>query len=146
MTYITMQAEHAKKYGINCAIVLHTITFFVLKNKKDNRNKHNGKFWTFNTYADWAELMPFFTEHQVKNALNKLRTHGAIVVDKYNRKGYDKTNWYSVSNEVLQDAEKQIYWQNRIKKSSDKNTRASDKITRPIPDKETYNTLHIEPY
>tara|TARA_R100001163_G_scaffold33968_1_gene26283 strand:- start:22916 stop:23356 length:441 start_codon:yes stop_codon:yes gene_type:complete len=146
MKYITMQVDHAQKYGINCAIVLHNILFFVLKNKKEKRNKHNGKYWTFNTYENWTESMPFFTSNQIKNALNKLRKEGAVLVGKYNRRGYDKTNWYSVNNAILQKAEKEIYWQTRLKKATDKNVYPSDKIVRPIPNKDTNNFMHIEPY
>jgi|11_taG_2_1085331.scaffolds.fasta_scaffold03755_11 hypothetical protein len=139
MHYITLQAEHAKRYGVNAAIVLHTLIFFVLKNKKEGRNKYEGKHWTFNSYPGWQEAMPFFSKNQIRNAMLALRKEGAIIVGNFNKKGYDKTFWYTIETVLLQEAESQDYWKKRIGNFK----KASDKNVRPIPNNEY---IYIEPY
>ena len=94
MDYITFQTQYAKRYGVNPAIVLHTLTYFVLKNKKAGRNKYEDKYWTFNSYPGWQEAMPFFSKSQIRTAMLVLRKKGAIIVGNFNKKGYDKTFWY----------------------------------------------------
>jgi len=140
MEYITIEVQYAKKYGVTQAIVLHTLIYFVLKNKKENRNKKNGKYWTFNTYEGWREAMPFFTKYQIRNAMRSLRKQGAIIVGNFNKKGYDKTIWYTIDPILLQEAQGQEYWKNRFTKRR----KPSDKIVAPIPNKEYINI--IEPY
>ena len=139
MEYFTLQVETAKKYGVNASIVLHCIIYFVLTNKRANRNKKKGRFWTYNSYEGWVQSLPFFTATQIRGALQKLREQGAVETGSFNKKGYDKTLWYTVSNEILREAEASEYWTKRISKSK----KASEKISRPIPYKEY---LSIEPY
>jgi hypothetical protein len=142
MEYITVQTKHAVQYGVPQAIALHTLTYFVLKNKKEKRNKHRGKYWTFNSYKGWREAMPFFTEHQIRTALRSLREQGAIQTGNFNKMGYDKTYWYTLNNALLQEAEASLYWKNRFKKATDKSAAPTDKFTAPIPNK----YIEIEPY
>lgn len=139
MQYITLQADHAKRFGLVPAVVLHNLIYFVLKNKKDARNKHDGKYWTFNTYQGWTESMPFLTKFQIRTALRSLHEQGAISVGNYNRMRYDKTKWYSVDDALLQEAECNDYWKKRTKNFK----KASDKSVAPIPNNEY---IYIEPY
>jgi len=134
MEYFTVQISHASKYGVNESIVLHTIIYFVLKNKVSNRNKKDGRFWTFNSYKGWVQSLPFFTEHQIRKALRSLREQGAVQVGVYNKKKYDKTFWYTISDALLQEAENSDYWRSRIRSSN--GTKATDKFVAPIPYKE----------
>jgi hypothetical protein len=149
MEYITIQTRYAVEFGVPQAIALHTITYFVLKNKNENRNKKNGKYWTFNSYKGWREAMPFYTEHQIRTALRSLRDKGAILTGNYNKMGYDKTYWYTLAPRLLQEAEASDYWRSRIKKAkskainaTDKSAAPTDKFTSPIPNK----YIEIEPY
>ena len=90
MEYFTLQVETAKKYGVNASIVLHCIIYFVLTNKRANRNKKKGRFWTYNSYEGWVQSLPFFTATQIRGALQKLREQGAVETGRFNKKGYDK--------------------------------------------------------
>lgn len=139
MDYITFQTQYAKRYGVNPAIVLHTLTYFVLKNKKAGRNKYEDKYWTFNSYPGWQEAMPFFSKSQIRTAMLVLRKKGAIIVGNFNKKGYDKTFWYTLDPILLQEAESQDYWKKRIGNFK----KPSDKFVTPIPNNEY---IYIEPY
>jgi hypothetical protein len=128
------------------AIVLHNIIYFVLKNKHEDRNKYDGKHWSYNTYKGWRESMPFLTEHQIRNALRSLRKDKAVVVGNYNKKRYDKTHWYTVADSILQRAEQEEYWRGRTRKNAKatgKSARgATGKSASPIPN----NIINIQPY
>tara|TARA_R100001082_G_C4226544_1_gene101430 strand:- start:58 stop:480 length:423 start_codon:yes stop_codon:yes gene_type:complete len=140
MEYLTIETKYAKKYGIKESIVLHTFIYFILKNRHEKRNKHQGKYWTFNSYHNWKDNFPFFTEYQIRNAIRSLHKQGAIEIGNFNKKRYDKTNWYTISSEILQEAQASDYWNTRIIKSISK---GRDKNNKPIPYKDK---IIIEPY
>ncbi|WJE88156.1 replication initiation protein [Phage C75C1] len=139
MDYITIETKYAKQYGLHQAIVLHTLIYFVLKNKKEGRNKHEGKHWTFNSYTNWQEAFPFFTKCQIRKALRSLREQGAVIVGNFNKMGYDKTYWYTIDPILLQEAESTEYWRKRLEALK----HSRDKKVPPIPNNEY---IYIEPY
>ena len=48
----------AKKYGINCAVLLNNICFWIEKNRANEKNFHDGKYWTYNTKKSISILLP----------------------------------------------------------------------------------------
>jgi uncharacterized phage protein (TIGR02220 family) len=92
----SFDVEEAKKYGVECAIILNNIRFWIDKNKANKKHFYDGLYWTYNSAKAFSELFPYFSEHQVRRFLNKLEQLGVIVCSNYNVSGYDKTKWYSV--------------------------------------------------
>jgi hypothetical protein len=105
MTHFSFSMDDAEKYGVNAAIILHGIRFWCEKNEANNRNIHDGKAWTYNSLNAWAQLYPFFTRRQIEYALEKLKKAGAIEVGNFNKAGYDRTLWYSVTTPISQNCE-----------------------------------------
>jgi len=93
--------EHAKKYGVDEAIMLQNFIFWIRKNKASGRHFHDNHYWTFNSKNAFAELFPFWTEAQIKRILNSLKDQGVIVLGNYNKIPYDRTNWYALADESL---------------------------------------------
>lgn len=74
-------------------------------NAKKNERSHNfkeGHYWTYMTYKEMEEQLPMFSESKIKRMIKSLKDKGYIVVDKFNKKKYDRTNWYRVNYDVLQ--------------------------------------------
>jgi len=96
--------EDAKKYGVNAAIILNNIRFWVEKNAANKKHFHDGKYWTYNSYAAFNELFPYLGEKQIRNALAILKESNVIAVGNFNSNSYDRTQWYSLVNTKRQDA------------------------------------------
>jgi len=139
--------EHAKKYGLKESIILHKIIFYILVNEKDCRNLHKGRHWTFNSREGWGDTFPCFSYDKIWRSLKTLEKKGALVSDSFNKRAYDKTRWYSLSNSLFKEAKSSQYWQKAIRNSAKpnrKNAISHRKNATPIPlDKEI---IHIEPY
>jgi hypothetical protein len=110
------EIEDAVKYGINAAVILCNIKFWLEKNMKDKRNFYDNRVWTFNSVTNFKKLYPELTYEQIKYALKKLEKKGAVVVGNYNKRRYDKTKWYSTSEYSLVNVQSEL--DNAIDKST----------------------------
>lgn len=87
----------AEKVGLNEAIILQQIHYWL------NSSKHNydGKRWIYNSYPNWAKQFPFWSERTIKRAFGSLEKQDLLYVGNYNRAGFDRTKWYSINYENL---------------------------------------------
>jgi hypothetical protein len=97
----TLSVPLAVKYGANESLFLSNICWWIEKNRANNRHFHDGRYWTYNTVASFVELFPYFTANQIQYLIGKLREKNILLVGNFNKIGYDRTNWYSVSDEVM---------------------------------------------
>ena len=59
MTY-SFDCRLAEKYGVDEAIFLHNLYFWIVrKNEANGRHHHEGRTWTYNSMAAFARLFPF---------------------------------------------------------------------------------------
>lgn len=90
----------AKAYGVENAIMIQNIAFWVYQNKEAGRNFNQGRYWTYNTVESFAVLYSFWTYSQVRRILKNCVDQGALFEGNFNQKKYDRTKWYTVSDEV----------------------------------------------
>ena len=100
-TIYHFKVEDAISYGVNAAIILTNIQYWILKNKDNDRNYHDGHYWTYNSTSTFAQLFPFFTKKQIRTALNKLVKAGVLITGNYNKTPYDRTTWYALKDESM---------------------------------------------
>lgn len=87
----------ATAHGVECAIMLANIEFWIAKNKANRKHFHNGRFWTYNSVKAWAELFPYWNQDKVRRVLEKLEEKGLILSDNFNQSPYDRTKWYTLA-------------------------------------------------
>ena len=51
--------------------------------------------------AAFVKLFPFWTTDQVRRIISKLKNEGVIYTGNYNKAGFDRTQWYALSENVL---------------------------------------------
>ena len=95
----SFDAEIAAKYGIDEAIMIHNLQFWILKNRANGKHFYDGRTWTYNSVKAFAELFPFWKQGKVRQILDSLRDKGVIVTGNYNKSTYDRTMWYAFKNE-----------------------------------------------
>lgn len=91
----------AVELGVECAIILKNIEFWVKTNRAngEERHYHDGKWWTYNTAGSYAKLFPWWSERNVYRFLKKLEEAGYIQSGNFNKFKYDRTKWYTSETE-----------------------------------------------
>lgn len=94
-------AALAREYGVDGAVFLHAIAFWVEKNAANRRHLHEGRYWTYNTRKALSDLFPFWTKRQLERITNRLREAGALLTGSFSEDKTDRTIWYALSDHVL---------------------------------------------
>lgn len=92
----------AEKLGVNKAILLNHLDFWVRKNKANNHNSHEGYFYSYNTYEAWAEIFPYIGIATIKRCLQDLEKDGLIKTAQLSENKWDKTKYYTLDNDYHQ--------------------------------------------
>lgn len=87
----------AKKYGVNAAIILQNMAYWIMQNEANEMNFYDGRYWTFNSKRAYGELFPYMSAKQIRTAIEKLVEDGVLVTGNYNKLAYDRTAWYSLT-------------------------------------------------
>tara|TARA_R110002020_G_C16149609_1_gene762556 strand:+ start:33 stop:689 length:657 start_codon:yes stop_codon:yes gene_type:complete len=85
----------AREIGTDSAIVLQNLEFWILKNKANNKNFHDGLFWTYMSVKGFGELFDWLSERQIRTCLKKLVDNNYLTEGNYNKSTYDRTKWYT---------------------------------------------------
>lgn len=92
----SFDVDVAIKYGIEKAVILKNLTFWVLKNYANRRHIHNGLCWTYNSQKAFSELFPYLSRQKIGRHLREMESLGLIESGNFNKAGYDRTKWYTV--------------------------------------------------
>jgi hypothetical protein len=129
--------DRAVKYGVPQAILLENMLFWLAHNKAFGKNIHEGKVWTFNSVAAYAELFPYWTVDQIRRYFESLEKDGVLIAGNFNKKRYDKTKWHTVADQSLIP-----HWQISQRRKSQKDLAelpdGNGELAEPIPDINTY--------
>ena len=117
----------AMEYGVEEAVLIQNIYFWVKHNEVNNTNFHDGRYWTFNSAKAFTEIFPFWNELKIKRMLKKLEEKGALLTGNYNKIPYDRTKWYTLSDKLYSIVNDGL-------SQSAKLTNEKSNNDRPIPD------------
>ena len=82
----------AKEHGEKAAVLLQYLAHHISKSK----HQHGGKKWFYKTLDDLAAIFPYLKRSTIHATLQKLgKANGPLLIGDYNRKGYDRTNWFA---------------------------------------------------
>jgi hypothetical protein len=96
----------AKRYGVDAAIIIANIRYWMIENRARNHNVYDNKVWTYNSATSWAELFPFWSANKIQKTIRKMEKDGLLLVGNYNKIAYDRTKWYSLPDFVFMGQEK----------------------------------------
>lgn len=122
----------AEEYGVNAAILFQNISFWIEKNKANDRNFIDGYYWTYSSIKAFQELFPYLTARAISTALQKLEDGGLIITGNHNKSAYDRTKWYAITEKgfsILQNREME---KQEVQNGNPENAE-------PIPDRNTDN-------
>lgn len=97
---VIFDSDIAKEYGINVAIILDKLRFWIEHNKANNKNFYDGRYWTFNSMDAWSKQIDFMTVNTIRRTLEKMEKEGLIITGNYNASKYDRTKWYALTDKA----------------------------------------------
>ena len=112
--------------GLNEAIVVQQIHYWLDINRKAKINFHDGRTWTYNTYENWVEKnFDFWSVRNLKRIFEKLFNKGILLKGNYNSRKYDRTLWVTINYEKLDEL--LIDFNNKNKEKNEENVEISTK-------------------
>ncbi|WP_224994492.1 hypothetical protein [Cesiribacter sp. SM1] len=102
----------AKSLGLNCAVFLKNLQYWLALNKRNELNYHENRYWSYNTLKALQESFPYWSISQIQRIIKKLKNAGVIEVGNFNKHRSDRTNWYTINpkSEYFNLANPQAKW------------------------------------
>lgn len=94
----------ARLIGLNHAIVLQQIHYWLHVNKLADRNYVDGRYWTYNSQEAWwkAHFQGLWSLDTQRKIFAELQEAGLLVVANHNKLHFDRTYWYSIDYDRLE--------------------------------------------
>ena len=93
----SFEVDVAVECGVNSAVLLNNIAFWIAKNAACDKHYHNGEYWTYNSAKAFAILFPYITNRQIETAIKGLVDSDYLIKGNYNTSLYDRTLWYALT-------------------------------------------------
>ena len=93
------EVEDARTHGVEKAVILYNLKYWIRHNKANSVHEHDGHTWTYNSARAFAVLFPYFDAQKIGRMLLQLEEAGVILSGNYNLAGYDQTKWYAFVDE-----------------------------------------------
>lgn len=142
----SFDVEHARLYGVNCAILIYHIQFWIRQNQKMGRNFHDGRTWMYQTQKEIAAIYDYWSEDMVFRILKKLVDNGVLITGNFNKTQFDQTKWYAFKNEEMFTIPRNcgIELNTNTEKDSADSKSPFRGIAEPIPDTKTDTDLRTQ--
>lgn len=97
----SFDVDIATHFGINVSVLLENIAHWTHYHSLNQTNFHEGRYWVYNTHDAFLRLFPYMTKKVLRGAINKCIAKGLLVKGRFNKKKYDRTTWYSLTDFAL---------------------------------------------
>tara|TARA_B100000029_G_scaffold462387_1_gene494854 strand:+ start:135 stop:521 length:387 start_codon:yes stop_codon:yes gene_type:complete len=92
--------RHAVLFGYIEAVLIHHFMYWIDFNRKKKQHLHDDRYWTYSSVSTLHKsYFPFFSEGQIRRAIDSLHSENVIIKGNYNKMKYDKTTWYALTDE-----------------------------------------------
>lgn len=101
---LTFSPTIASVLGLNAAIVLQQLHYWLCKNQQSMTNIRYGKVWCYDTYEKWRERsFPFWSADTIKRTFLSLEKRGIVISKQYGKYERNRVKWYTIDYPVLDD-------------------------------------------
>lgn len=91
----------AEMYGVDGAVFISRLQFWIEKNEANDRHYHEGRYWTYNSLRAMEKLFPFWSRRQIERIVKNLKDKGVLLTANYARDSYDRTLFYALDESKL---------------------------------------------
>lgn len=85
---------------VDLAIMLQFFINTISAHKRLGRNDKEGRTWNFCSRHELTSYFPYWNEDKIKRKLKNLIDAGILMVGNFNKRQWDKTNWYAFVDEA----------------------------------------------
>ena len=108
------QPQLAMKYGVDAAIMLNHLMYWIASNQLNGRNYSINRTWTYYTLEGFTKIFPYWSYSQIRRIIKSLINQDVIITGNYNKHRWDRTTWYALvdeehmleTNNVIDDIDK----------------------------------------
>ena len=98
---ILIDKKLAAVIGFNEAVVLQQLNYWLHSN---SAKEIDGRLWVYNSYDNWRkDNFPFWSTRTIRRIFDSCEKKGVILTGNFNKAGFDKTKWYSIDENKLND-------------------------------------------
>lgn len=98
---ILVDTDLAVVIGLKEAVVAQQLNYWL---HSKSAKIINGRRWIYNTYEKWQkDSFPFFTIATIRRTFGSLEKQKIVLTGNFNKAGFDKTKWYSIDEERLDE-------------------------------------------
>jgi hypothetical protein len=119
----------AEKYGVEQAILIEHIYWWVHKNECDGIEDmvKDGKVWCRSTAKGFAKYIPYLKPDKIWRILRKMEGH-ILLVGNFNKQALNQTLWYTFTDEFKKELEDLNYDFENFKNANLKNKKSNNSI------------------
>ena len=92
----SFDGDFAKEHRVNEAIMYQYFSYWIAKNKANDKHFYDGYTWTYNSQKALTELFPFWNRAKIQRIISSLENQGLLIKGNYNQLAYDRTTWYAL--------------------------------------------------
>lgn len=92
----SFDTQIAIEVGVEAAIVLNHFHYWIEHNRIAGTAQENGTTWTFQSLSAMGKYLPYLSQKQLRNAIDKLVDAGYVIKGKFNKNKFDQTAWYTI--------------------------------------------------
>lgn len=100
---LVISPKLARTIGLNEAIIVQQIHYWLQVHEQNGSNYYDGRYWVYNTYQQWQQQFSFWSLDTIKRTIRKMEKSGLLITGNYNKMSLDKTKWYTINYEMLED-------------------------------------------
>lgn len=89
-------------FGLDIAVFLDTLAYWVKKNAANQKHFYDGRYWSYNSYPAFTKMFPGWKIETIRRIIRNCVKHELIIIGNYNKKSYDNTNWYALTDKAMQ--------------------------------------------
>ena len=98
---ILIDKKLAAVIGFNEAVVLQQLNYWL---HSKSAKQINGRLWVYNSYDNWRkDNFPFWSTRTIRRIFDSCEKKGVILTGNFNKAGFDKTKWYSIDENKIND-------------------------------------------
>lgn len=98
---ILVDTDLAVVIGLKEAVVAQQLNYWL---HSKSAKIIDGRRWIYNTYGKWQkDSFPFFTIATIRRTFGSLEKQKIVLTGNFNKAGFDKTKWYSIDEERLDE-------------------------------------------
>ena len=92
----------AKIVGVEGAVILKHLFYWVQKNYGNNKHFYDGSYWTYNSVRGFSIIFDYLSTKQINRILNNLIKDGYVKTGNYNSNKMDRTMWYAFTEKGIE--------------------------------------------